>query len=102
MVEHVPNGKRYKIWVKKTLFFTLKIKIGKKFISRSAKGPNKNIIAKIDNIWLNMFRMGRGTILGLKTLFYTLKMRYKIFARKLGTFMWSLIDSALPVPNASL
>ena len=50
----------------------------------SAKGTNKNIIAKFDKIWLNIFRMGRDISFGSKIAAFTLKMRYKIFATKLG------------------
>ena len=57
LVDHASNGKRYK-------FFTLKIEIGKKCINSSLKGTNKNTIAKVDKIWLHMFRMGRDTNFG--------------------------------------
>ena len=58
----------------KTLFFTLKIEIGKHFISLSAKGTHKNIIAKFDTIWLNMFRMGRDILnFGSKNAVFHLK-----------------------------
>ena len=53
----------------KTLFFTLKIEIGKNCISRSVTGTNKNIIAKFDKIWLNMFRMVRDISFGSKLNF---------------------------------
>ena len=68
----------------KTLFFTLKIKIGKKFISTSAKGTNENIIAKYDKIWLNMFRTGRDTRFGSKNTVFHLKNwnRTKLYQQK--------------------
>ena len=50
----------------------MKIEIGNNCMSRSLKGTNKNIIAKFDKIWLNMFRTGRDVQdLGQKTLFFT-------------------------------
>ena len=57
----------------KTLFFTLKIEIGKNCINRSVKGITKNIIVNFDKIWLNMFRTGRDINFGSKNAVFYLK-----------------------------
>ena len=57
----------------KTLFFTLKIEIGKKCINRSVKGVHKNIIVNFDEIWLNMLRTERDISFGCKNAVFHLK-----------------------------
>ena len=53
--------------------FTLKIEIGKKYINRKVKGVHKTIIVKFDKIWLNMFRTARYTKFRSKNAVFHLK-----------------------------